>query len=574
MNAISPGSLRVRLVLLILLAAIPSLLVILYSAHQQRQVAISAAHENLSRIAALTASDVSRVFEGTKQLLGGLRLSPEIRSGDPAACRAAMIRLHEMYSLYSSLGVASPEGNIICTSVTAANPLTIADQSWFQQAVQTRDFTVGEYDSDPLTHRASVDFAFPISDDEGRIQSVLYAKLDLAHLGSLNNIFQVATLPPGGQAVVVDRRGLVLACFPPAECQGKTALESSLIQSVASYRGRGTAEITGADGVSRICAFAPVGGRRGTVDAYVSVSLPTAVALAEANQQLTRNLLAFAVVSLIALAAAWFGGSAFVLGKLNSELEQRVQQRTKELAHEQLLLRMLMDNIPDTIYFKDLQSRFTRINRAQAEVLGVSAPDQAVGKTDADFFTAEHAQAALADERRITESGVGLISKRERVRRADGSFRWMTATKVPLHDPQGTITGLVGISRDVTDVVRAEHLLHDLVESLPELVFVKDTQGHYVLDNATHRTFLGLRTLEEVAGKTAGDFYPRELAQRIEVDDRTVLDAQTPVLEREEQFTNHRGEKVRVLTSKIPYRDEQGKIAGLICISRIIGERK
>jgi PAS domain S-box-containing protein len=150
----------------------------------------------------------------------------------------------------------------------------------------------------------------------------------------------------------------------------------------------------------------------------------------------------------------------------------------------------------------------------------------------------------------------------------------MTATKVPLHDPHGTITGLVGISRDVTDVVRAEHLLHNLVESLPELVFVKDTQGHYVLDNATHRTFLGLRTLEEVVGKTAGDFYPRELAQRIELDDRTVLDAQTPVLEREEQFTNHRGEKVRVLTSKIPYRDEQGKIAGLICISRIIGERK
>ena len=64
----------------------------------------------------------------------------------------------------------------------------------------------------------------------------------------------------------------------------------------------------------------------------------------------------------------------------------------------------------------------------------------------------------------------------------------------------------------------------------------------------------------------------------VEVNDANfkteVIDAQTPVLEREEQFTNHRGEKVRVLTSKIPYRDEQGKIAGLICISRIIGERK
>jgi PAS domain S-box-containing protein len=235
---------------------------------------------------------------------------------------------------------------------------------------------------------------------------------------------------------------------------------------------------------------------------------------------------------------------------------------------------MLMDNIPDTIYFKDPQSRFTRINRAQAEVLGLPSPDQAVGKTDADFFTAEHAQAALADERRITESGVGLISKRERVRRADGSFRWMTATKVPLRDAHGTITGLVGISRDVTEVVRAEHLLQNLVESLPELIFVKDTKGRYVVDNATHRAFLGLRTLEDIVGKTAGDFYPRELAERIEADDRAVLDAQIAVQNREEQFTNYRGEKIRVSTSKIPYRDEQGKIAGLICVSRIIDERK
>jgi PAS domain S-box-containing protein len=438
--------------------------------------------------------------------------------------------------------------------------------------MQTRDFAVGEYEVAPLTGKASINFAYPISNEQGRIQSVVFATLDLARLNSL--LVHVATLPDGASLVLVDRRGTMLTCFPTADCRGQTAPESSLLLSAAPHRGRGTAEITGSDGIERICAFTPVGRKRGTVDVYVSVSVPTAIALAEASEQLVRNSLALAIVGLIAVAAAWFGGHAFILGKANSELEQRVQERTKELAHEQLLLRMLMDNIPDTIYFKDPQSRFTRINRAQAEVLGLPSPDQAVGKTDADFFTAEHAQAALADERRITESGVGLISKRERVRRADGSFRWMTATKVPLRDAHGTITGLVGISRDVTEVVRAEHLLQNLVESLPELIFVKDTKGRYVVDNATHRAFLGLRTLEDIVGKTAGDFYPRELAERIEADDRAVLDAQIAVQNREEQFTNYRGEKIRVSTSKIPYRDEQGKIAGLICVSRIIDERK
>jgi len=167
-----------------------------------------------------------------------------------------------------------------------------------------------------------------------------------------------------------------------------------------------------------------------------------------------------------------------------------------------------------------------------------------------------------------------LISKTERIRRADGSFRWVTATKVPLRDAQGAVAGLVGISRDVTEVVKAERMLHNVVDSLPDLVFVKDTQGRYVVGNASHRAFLGLHTVEDLVGKTAFDLYPRELAERIQADDQAVLDALTPVRERDEQFTNHRGEKIRVSTSKIPYRDEQGKIAGLICVSRIIGERK
>ncbi len=570
MKATSLSSLRVRLVLLVLLAVIPSLGLILYTARVQRQVATEAAHDNLLRIASLTAADVSRVIEGAQQLLGGLAQTREVRNGDPAACDTVMAKLLTIYSFYSTLGVASPEGNVICSAVPLTNSVTVADQSWFRQALQTRDFTVGESQVDRLTGKASLDFAYPI-EEAGRIQSVVFAALNPKYLSGASLVI----LPEGASLVVVDRQGTVLASSPPtATTPGRLAPESSLLKSVATYRGRGTGEVADADGVRRIYAFSPIGGKRGKADAYVSVSIPTAIALADANHQLADNFLGLTIVSLLALAAAWFGGHMIVLGKANDELEQRVQERTKELAHEQLLLRMLMDNIPDTIYFKDTQSRFIRINRAQATVLGLPSPDQAIGKSDADFFTAEHAQAALADERRILESGQGLISKTERIRHADGQSRWVTATKVPVRDAHDTVVGLVGISRDVTERMMADHLLPILVDSLPDLVYVIDTQGHYVVDNAAHRNFLGVRTVEQIAGKTAFDFYPRELAERIRADDQAVLEARIPVLNREEQFTNHRGEKTPVSTSKVPYRDEQGKIAGLVCISRIIGERK
>lgn len=448
MKAISLGNLRVRLVLLVLLAVIPSLGLILYTARVQRLVATEAAHENLSRIAGLAASDVSGMIEGAQQLLGGLAQFHEIRSNDPAACGAVMAKLLAMYSFYSTLGVASPEGNVICSAVPLTNSITVTDRSWFRQALKARGFTVGEWQVDRLTGKASINFAFPLVDEAGHIQSVVFAALDLRYLN--RRISNLVRLPDGAALVVGDRQGTILARSPEADRQGGPASESSPPKSVATYRGQGTAAITDTDGVRRIYAFSPVGARRGTADAYVSLSIPTDIALADANRQLAHNLLGLSIVSLLALAAAWFGGHTIILGQTNDELEQRVQERTKELAHEQLLLRMLMDNMPDTIYFKDTQSRFIRINHAQAEVLGLQSPDQAIGKSDFDFFTAEHAQAALADERRILESGQGLISKTERIRRADGQFRWVTATKVPLRDARGTVVGLVGISREVT----------------------------------------------------------------------------------------------------------------------------
>jgi PAS domain S-box-containing protein len=570
MKTFSLNGLRVRLVLLVLLAVIPSLGLILYTARVQRLVATEAAHENLSRIASLTATDVSGMIEGAQQLLGGLAQFQEIRNASSTTCSAAMAKLLATYSFYTTLGVASPEGNIICSAVPLTNSVSVANQSWFQHAVQAREFTVGEWQIDRLTGKAFINFASPIVEGPGPVQAVVFASLDLRYL---NRRITLNRLPEGATMVVFDRQGNILARSPMADLQSRLVPDIFPIQSIAGSRLHGTMEITDTNGVRQIYAFSPISGSQGTPVAYVGLNIPTVVALADANKQLSHNLLGLAVVSLLALAAAWFGGHTIVLGKANDELEKRVQERTKELAHEQMLLRMLMDNMPDTIYFKDARSQFTRVNRAQAEVLGLKSPDQAIGKSDFDFFTAEHAQAALADERRILESGQGLISKSERIRRADGQFRWVTATKVPLCDAQGSVVGLVGISRDVTEHEMTEHLLHNLLESLPDLVYVKDTQGRYLVDNPSHRAFLGLRTVEDIVGKTDFDFYPRELAEQIRADDQAVLEAKVPRLNREEQLADQRGEKTSVSTSKVPYRDEEGKIVGLVCVSRIIGKK-
>jgi PAS domain S-box-containing protein len=75
------------------------------------------------------------------------------------------------------------------------------------------------------------------------------------------------------------------------------------------------------------------------------------------------------------------------------------------------ILRLLMEAIPDMIYFKDLESRFVQVNRAEAQLLGLPRPEDAIGKTDADFFVPVHAQAAFAVEREIIRTGRPLLGR-------------------------------------------------------------------------------------------------------------------------------------------------------------------
>ena len=131
------------------------------------------------------------------------------------------------------------------------------------------------------------------------------------------------------------------------------------------------------------------------------------------------------------------------------------KQAEEELAQEQYLMRTLMDNLPDHIYFKDHESHFLRINKALAQFLGLNDPVQAIKKTDFDFFTGEHAQQAYEDEQKIIRTGQ-LLSTEEKETNYDRPDTWVSTIKLPLSDKDGNIIGTFGISRDITKNKLAE----------------------------------------------------------------------------------------------------------------------
>ena len=164
------------------------------------------------------------------------------------------------------------------------------------------------------------------------------------------------------------------------------------------------------------------------------------------------------------------------------------QKAARELQYERDLLHSLMDSIPDTVYFKNTSGHFTRINRAQAQLLGLPSPQDALGLTDADFCSPSQAAEKAADELAIMQTGRPLIGKVERIVAADGRLLWMSTTKLPHRDADNHTLGTFGISRDISEIIEAREALREseeryrmLVDTMDEGIVLLDLHGicHY-----------------------------------------------------------------------------------------------
>jgi PAS domain S-box-containing protein len=131
------------------------------------------------------------------------------------------------------------------------------------------------------------------------------------------------------------------------------------------------------------------------------------------------------------------------------------------LAHERYLMSSLLDTVPDQIYFKDRNSRFLRINPGLAKRYGLTDPAEAIGKSDADFFSEEHAAATADIEKALMDSGTPIIDLEEQETWLDKPPTWNLSTKMPLRNSDGQVVGMFGISRDITARKNIEAELQD-----------------------------------------------------------------------------------------------------------------
>ncbi len=179
----------------------------------------------------------------------------------------------------------------------------------------------------------------------------------------------------------------------------------------------------------------------------------------------------------------------------------------RRLKVERHLFKVLMENTTDSIYFKDKESRFIKVNQSTVEKLGFSSESEVVGKSDFDIFTDEHARKAFEDEKNIIKSGEPLEGIEEKETWTDGRITWVSSTKLPLYDENNEIIGTFGITRDITKIKEAEEKLLEaknrielLFNLVPSAVFIVDQNKIVTQWNKRAEEITGF-SREEIVGR-------------------------------------------------------------------------
>ena len=160
-------------------------------------------------------------------------------------------------------------------------------------------------------------------------------------------------------------------------------------------------------------------------------------------------------------------------------------------SNDRYLLNCLLNNLPEHFYFKDTESRFIRISKSLASAFGLEDPKEAIGKSDFDFFSEEHAKLAFENEKEIMRTG-RTMSIEEKETWPDRADTWVLTTKMPLLGENGKVIGTYGISRDITARKIAEDKLHMQSKSLHKQIQDINQLHEQLREQACRDTLTGL----------------------------------------------------------------------------------
>jgi diguanylate cyclase (GGDEF)-like protein/PAS domain S-box-containing protein len=478
---------RRRLMLLTLFATVPLLGLLLASAINDRGHTLAAANREAMALVRLAAQQEGEVIGELQVLLKVLARDPNISLLDSAVCNPTMRAVARENPHFQTLLVARDDGEVVCSSIAAAQGQNLADRPWFQRAIAPNagPFTLSGVVVGRFTGKLTIIGAVPLPNlgRDGR-SGILVAALDLSWLSDLG--VRIAG-HPGAVVMIIDAgSGTMLARYPePAKWMGRRFADHPLMASFHSSPGGGTTVGSGLDQQDLIIGFVPLGTGAAAGTTMLAVGLPSTAVLAAARQRMVVAMGLAIAAAFIALGAAWwvaefsqlrplshlteialrFGAGdvtaraaipawhapefrvlSDTLNQVAENLKRRGRQLTAARAKAERCeaeARLLTENSSDVIIHLNSDFRRRYVSPACREVLGYE-PDELLGGHPRETVHPDDWPGAEAELNRLRAGGIHR-GYTYRFQHKNGSYLWLEASGRGLDSD-----GFVLVLRDIS----------------------------------------------------------------------------------------------------------------------------
>jgi hypothetical protein len=230
------SSLRFVLLCLVAAAIVPAYILLGHTAFELHDRAGEEALRDARQLSQALARGQDQIFRDARELLLVLAGVPVV--SDPAqqqSCNQFLANVHKTMPRYSNIGIATPKGDIYCSAAPLDKPINIADHAYFQRAIDSQQFSIGNYLLERVTGRPSITGSFPLLSIDGSVRGVIFTAIDLAWL---KEALLNADLPEESSIKVVDFEGTVLANYPTGEPPGTRLSDTKLKEAIRQFSAR------------------------------------------------------------------------------------------------------------------------------------------------------------------------------------------------------------------------------------------------------------------------------------------------------------------------------------------------
>ncbi|HVN97100.1 MAG TPA: PAS domain S-box protein [Syntrophorhabdaceae bacterium] len=507
MNRFYSWPIRLHLIILIALLAIPSIALIIHSGIAERHQAIADAKAESLKFVNDIASQQQNMVAGAEQLGAALSLLPAVRSHDREATNALFSELLKKNPQLVNIAICDKAGQIWASAVPPEGKVSVADRRFVREAIRTGTFSSGEYSVGRIVKRPVMSFGYPVKNAANEVVAVIGIILNLDYA---QQVFERLNLPPNAAFNILDHQGTILGMNlnnPNAErFIGRRDPSGDVFTKMKQGPDEGTFEAVANDGRFRIAAYKRISLPQETEPyMYIRSSIPFASAVSKANAAMLRNLSVFVSLFLIGLVLAWLIGKRVIanpillLEKASEQLAAGVDtvnvsrvvksgelgdlarsfdDMAETLHHEKTLLReseqrwaTTLASIGDAVIATDESGRITFMNTIAEELTGWKITDAWMKPIPEVFHIVNEKTRQEVEnpvEKVLREGMIVGLANHTILIKKDGTEVPIDDSAAPIRDEGGKTMGVVLVFRDITERKEAEeHTKH--LASFPDL---------------------------------------------------------------------------------------------------------